>query len=277
MTPPIQPMFRTGRVVATGLARTTGAALLLTACLSGPTGGPEGRWIDLTHPFDAHTIFWPTEEGFVLERGTGGLTADGYYYEAHRFRSAEHGGTHIDAPIHFGAGRWTVDRIPLSRLHGPAVTVDVSLACDADRDYRVGIEDLREWEAMHGRLPTEAIVLLRTGFGRFWPDRIRYMGTDERGAVAIPKLHFPGLHPEAARWLVEERQIAAVGLDTPSIDYGQSRTFETHRILAAANVPAFENLANLTALPARGFAVVALPMKIRGGSGAPLRIVAIVP
>ncbi len=277
MTPPIQPMFGTGRWVATGLAWTTGAALLLTACVRGPIGGPEGRWIDLTHPFDAQTIFWPTEEGFVLERGGGGLTAAGYYYEAHRFRTAEHGGTHIDAPIHFGEGRWTVDRIPLSRLHGPAVTVDVSPACDADRDYRVGIEDLRGWEAMHGRLPTEAIVLLRTGFGRFWPDRIRYMGTVERGAAAIPKLHFPGLHPEAARWLVEERQIAAVGLDTPSSDYGQSRSFETHRILAAANVPAFENLANLSALPARGFAVVALPMKIRGGSGGPLRIVAIVP
>ncbi len=271
------PTFRTRRGHAIRLASSTGAALLLAACVSGPTGLPRGLWIDLTHSFDAETIYWPTEEGFVLERNDGESTQAGYYYEAHRFRSAEHGGTHIDAPIHFGAGRSTVDRIPLSRLHGPAVTVDFSAACTANRDYRLGIEDLRRWERIHGRLPAEAIVLLRTGFGRFWPDRVQYMGTDERGPEAIPDLHFPGLHPEAARWLVEERQIAAVGLDTPSIDYGQSQSFETHRILAAADVPAFENLANLTALPARGFSVVALPMKIRGGSGGPLRIVAIVP
>ncbi|MEE8474037.1 MAG: cyclase family protein [Myxococcota bacterium] len=271
------PTFRTRRGHAIRLASSTGAALLLAACVSGPTGLPRGRWIDLTHSFDAETIYWPTEEGFVLERSDGESTQAGYYYEAHRFRSAEHGGTHIDAPIHFAAGRSTVDRIPLSRLHGPAVTVDFSAACTANRDYRLGIEDLRRWERMHGRLPAEAIVLLRTGFGRFWPDRVQYMGTDERGPEAIPDLHFPGLHPDAARWLVEERQIAAVGLDTPSIDYGQSQSFETHRVLAAADVPAFENLANLTALPARGFSVVALPMKIRGGSGGPLRIVAIVP
>jgi kynurenine formamidase len=103
------------------------------------------------------------------------------------------------------------------------------------------------------------------------------MGTDERGAEAVAKLHFPGLHPDAARWLVEHREVAAIGLDTPSIDYGQSRLFEAHQALFEANVPAFENVANLEALPAAGFTVIALPMKIGGGSGAPLRIVAAVP
>ncbi len=250
------------------------ASLVACGALAPPR---EARIVDLSHAYDANTIFWPTEEGFVLERGESGVTEAGFYYEAHRFRSAEHGGTHIDAPIHFHADRWTVEAIPLEHLIGPAVKVDVSAACARDRDHQIGSGELLQWEQVHGRIPAGAIVLLYTGFERFWPDRRAYMGTDERGRGAVAKLHFPGLHPEAARWLVTERDIHAVGLDTPSIDFGQSRLFEAHQTLFEANVPAFENLANLAALPATGFRVIALPMKIRGGSGAPLRIVALVP
>ena len=117
----------------------------------------------------------------------------------------------------------------------------------------------------------------KTGFAQFWPDRITYMGTDQRGVEAVAALHFPGLDPEAARWLAEKRQIRAVGLDTPSIDRGQSSDFLSHRVLAAAGISIFENLARLDALPPKHFEVIALPMKIRGGSGAPLRIVARLP
>ena len=252
-------------------------AALALGCASPPPLGSGGSLVDLTHPFDERAIYWPTEEGFVLERGAAGTTEAGYYYEAHRFRSAEHGGTHIDAPIHFHEDRWRVDEIPLERLIGSAVTVDVREACARDRDHAIDTDDLLGFEARHGRIPDGAIVLLRTGFGRFWPDRVRYMGTDARGPDAVALLHFPGLHPEAARWLLRERRIHAVGLDTPSIDPGTSTRFETHQVLFAANVPAFENLANLEALPPRDFQVIALPMKIRGGSGGPLRAVAIVP
>jgi len=241
------------------------------------SGESVGRIIDLTHAFDSETIFWPTEEGFVLEKGTAGVVEQGYYYAAHRFRMAEHGGTHIDAPIHFHVDRWTVDEIPLDRLVGPAILVDVSDRCEKDRDYRVQISDFEAWEKQHGRIPIASIVLIRTGFGRFWPDRTAYLGTDERGATAVAKLHFPGLHPDAARWLIDERQIHAVGLDTVSIDHGPSKRFETHRALFEANVPAFENLAGLDELPATGFSVAALPIKIRGGSGGPLRAIAILP
>jgi len=213
----------------------------------------------------------------VLERESAGITPGGYWYAANRFRSAEHGGTHVDAPIHFHEGGLGVDAIPLDRLIGQAVRVDVRAACTADRDHRVDVADLVAWESAHGPIPRGAIVLLDTGFARFWPDRVRYMGTDGRGPEAVAALHFPGLHPDAARWLVERRAISAVGLDTPSIDSGPSTRFEAHRILGAAGVPAFENLADLGALPARGFEVIALPMKIRGGSGGPLRIVARVP
>jgi len=262
-----------GAIARASILGLAGVAL----CATLASGELAGRIIDLTHAFDSETIFWPTEEGFVLEKGAEGVGEGGYYYAAHRFRTAEHGGTHIDAPIHFDENRWTLDEIPLDRLVGPAVLVDVSERCAVDPDHRVSVADFEAWEKQHGRIPSASIVLIRTGFGRFWPDRETYLGTDERGAPAVAKLHFPGLHPDAARWLIAERQIRAVGLDTASIDHGPSKQFETHRALFEANVPAFENLAGLEELPATGFTVVALPIKIRGGSGGPLRAIAIVP
>ena len=235
-----------------------------------------GRLVDLSHAYDEQTVFWPTAEGFKLEKVADGVTPGGYYYAANNFSMAEHGGTHLDAPVHFAEGRNTADQIPVEQLMGTGIVLDVSEKCARDADYQVSAEDFAAWEREHGRLPDGSIVLLRTGFGRRWPDRRSYMGTDERGADAVAKLHFPGLHPDAARWLTRERSIKAIGLDTPSIDYGQSKLFESHRVLFDKNVPAFENLANLEQLPAEGFHVVALPMKIKGGSGGPLRAVAIV-
>ncbi|HYY59184.1 MAG TPA: cyclase family protein [Pyrinomonadaceae bacterium] len=237
---------------------------------------PRGRIVDLSHSFDSDTIYWPTEDGFRLEKEHDGVTDKGYYYAANKFCTAEHGGTHIDAPIHFAAGRQTVDQIPLEQLTGAAITVDVTASCEANPDYQVTVEDFQAWEKKNGAIPRGAIVLLRTGYARRWPDRQRYLGTAEHGAGAVAKLHFPGLHPAAARWLVTARSIKAVGLDTASIDYGQSSLFESHRTLFEKNVPAFENLANLDQLPAKDFLLIALPMKIRNGSGGPLRAIAIV-
>lgn len=239
--------------------------------------GEGGRWVDLTHAFDEETIYWPTAESFRLEVVAEGTTDAGYYYAANRFSAAEHGGTHLDAPIHFHEGGATADEIALERFVGPAAVVDVSDATGQNADYQVTIEDFRAWEETHGRLPDGAIVLLRTGWDRFWPDAQRYLGTAERGPEAVPDLHFPGLHPDAASWLVEERSIDAVGLDTPSLDYGQSSDFMAHRILFDAGVPGFENVARLGELPPTGAWVIALPMKIAGGTGAPLRIAGVVP
>ena len=234
-----------------------------------------GRIIDLSYAFDLETVYWPTAQPFRLEKDFEGETEQGYYYSAYRYSAAEHGGTHIDAPVHFARSRNATDKIPLEQLVGPAVVIDVTKQCERDRDYRVTVEDFLLWERRQGRIPNGSILLLRTGFGKHYPDRNKYLGTDERGPSAVPKLHFPGLHPDAARWLVTNRSIKAIGLDTASIDFGQSTKFESHRILFDKNIPAFENVANLDKLPLRGFAVIALPMKIRGGSGGPLRIIAV--
>lgn len=242
-----------------------------------PPSVMDARLVDLSHAYDEDTIYWPTEGGFVLEKEYDGITPGGFYYAANRLSTPEHGGTHIDAPIHFAKGGSPVDQIPLDRLIGPGVVIDVSDACLKDRDHSVDLGDLAAWERAHGSIPRGAVVLLFTGWSRFWPDRERYLGTSERGEAAVAKLHFPGLGPEAAAWLIEQRTIRAVGIDTASIDHGPSTTFATHRTLFAREVPAFENLGNLDALPATGATVIALPMKIRGGSGGPLRAVAVVP
>jgi kynurenine formamidase len=235
------------------------------------------RWVDLTHPFDADTIFWPTERGFVFEAGSSGVTAKGYYYAANRFASAEHGGTHLDAPRHFSATGQTADAIPVERFVGEAAVIDVAARAEADPCHLVTVDDLMAWETAQRRQLVDVIVLVRTGWSARWPDRQSYLGTDLRGAEGVKLLRFPGLAPEAAKWLVEQRRVRAVGIDTASIDHGPSTHFEAHRVLCAANIPVFENVAALEVLPAAGAFVVALPMKIAGGSGGPLRIVARLP
>jgi len=256
------------------------AALLAAACSAPaptPAGFPAGELVDLSHPYDQTTIFWPTSDPFRLDKTADGVTPGGYYYASNNFFTAEHGGTHLDAPLHFSREGQAVDQIPIERFFGAAVIVDVVASADADADYQIRVEDLQAAEKEQGPIPADAIVLFRTGFSRRWPDAARYLGTAARGADAVRDLHFPGLDPDAAKWLIDNRSIRAVGIDTASIDYGQSTLFETHRALFARNIPAFENLTALERLPLRGASIVALPMKIGGGSGAPLRAVAIVP
>ncbi len=255
-------------------------AILPIACQS-PVGQHNnpfagGKWIDLSHSFDNLTPYWPTADGFNLDTVFVGMTEGDYYYSAFSFSAAEHGGTHIDAPVHFAQGKLSVDEISLENLTGGAIVVDVSDSVSAYIDYQVGINDFKRWEAKWGEIPEEAIILIHTGFANFWSDRKKYLGTDQRGPSAVALLHFPGLAPEAAQWLLDKRSIKAIGLDTPSIDYGRSSDFKTHRILFSEDIPAFENLTNLDQLPSQGFYIVALPMKIKGGSGGPLRIAAFI-
>ncbi len=255
-----------------------GISFLLSSCTpEQPNDFLDGRIIDLTYPFNEDTIFWPTEErGFVLEELHRGYTNAGFYYTAHRFCTAEHGGTHLDAPIHFYEGRREAHEIPLEDLIGTGIVVDVSEKATADRNYRVQASDFESWEEAHGKIPEGAIIIIRTGWGQYWPDRNAYLGTDKLGDDAIPELSFPGLHPDAAEWLVNNRNVKAIGIDTASIDYGKSEEFKSHVILARENIPIFENVAYVDQLPINDFTIIALPMKIEGGSGGPLRIVAVV-
>lgn len=231
--------------------------------------------VDLSYSYGPSTIYWPTAESFELEEVAHGTTPQGYWYAANNLKMAEHGGTHMDAPIHFAEGKRSADEVPLSSCIGPAVVIDVRRHTSKDRDYRLGVADLLAWESAHGRIPAGAIVIMNSGWGSFWPDKKLYLGTDRPGDVA--GLHFPGFGQDAAEWLLRERDIAAIAVDTPSIDYGQSTDFLVHRLINGADKPGFENLANVDRLPASGATLLALPIKIERGSGGPARIVAIVP
>lgn len=234
------------------------------------------RVVDLTHPFDERTLYWPTSpSSFEKTRLAYGETPGGYFYSSYSFCTPEHGGTHLDAPIHFAKDGRTVDQIPVRQLVAPAVVIDVRRRAQADPDYRLTVADVRAWEALHGVLTPGSVVLLRTGWAARWPDRRAYFGDDAPGDAS--KLRFPSYGREAAELLVTQRRAGALGVDTASIDHGPSKNFPVHRVAAAAGVPGLENVANLDALPETGAWIVALPMKISGGSGGPLRIIALLP
>ena len=257
------------------------SALLGFLLLAGRGGAPQAidlstyRMVDLTHAYGSRTVYWPTSPTkFSLERLAYGKTEGGYFYAANTLCTPEHGGTHLDAPLHFAEGNRSADQVPLEQLIAKAVVIDARPQADKDRDYRLTREDVLAFEKAHGRIAAGTIVLLRTGWSRHWPDAKAYLGDDTPGDAS--KLSFPSYGVDAARLLVEERRVAALGVDTASIDYGRSTDFQVHRVAAAQNVPGLENLTNLDQLPATGALVIALPMKIEGGSGGPLRAVALV-
>ena len=255
-------------------------AIFLSACA---TTAPQGAVdlshagvVDLTYAFDEHTLYWPNSpSGFELKRLSYGPTPGGYFYSSNAFCAPEHGGTHLDAPIHFSEHGRTLEAVPLRQLMAPAVVIDISAKTGANPDYRLTAADVADWERAHGRIEEGAIVLLRTGWGARYGNRKAYFGDDRPGAT--DQLHFPSYGADAARVVVNDRKAGAIGIDTASIDYGQSKDFIVHQIANGANVPGLENVANLDRLPPRGAYVIALPMKIAGGSGGPLRIVAILP
>jgi kynurenine formamidase len=234
------------------------------------------RLVDLTHAYDEQTIYWPTSPSkFELETLAEGETEGGYFYSAYSVCTPEHGGTHLDAPVHFAKDGFATDELPLENLVAPAIVIDVAAKASRDRDYRAGVADVDAFEAAHGRIPAGSIVLLHTGWSRHWPDVRAYLGDDTPGDAS--RLSFPGYGDDAARLLVESRRVAMLGVDTASIDYGRSSDFPVHRIAGAANVAGLENLTNLNELPATGTLLIALPMKIAGGSGGPVRVVAMIP
>lgn len=259
-------------------------AMLLLATTVFPIGATHAgsfdpsraRLVDLTHPFNVSSIYWPTTpSGFGYAPIANGRTEGGWYYSAGAFQAPEHGGTHMDAPVHFKENGATAEQVPLDRLVAPVYVIDVSSQCSSNPDYELMMSDIVSFEVRSGPIAKGSIVLMRTGWSSRYGDKREYLGDDTPGDAS--NLHFPGFGEDVMRFLVEQRGVGAVGLDTASLDPGKSTTFMAHRIAAAAGVPGFENLTNLDKLPARGALLMALPMKIEGGSGGPLRAVAMVP
>ncbi len=251
------------------------AVALIGIGLAGCTTAAPRQVIDLTYPFGEDTIYWPNNKSFTWEKTAWGQTSAGYWYSSAVFATSEHGGTHMDAPLHFGENRRAVDQIPVEELMAPAVVIDVRSECQTNPDYEMTLDDLRAWEAAHGRIPNHAVVFMLTGWGKHWPDRRAYLGSATPDDAHT--LHFPGFSAQAAEFLVKERAIRGIGIDTASIDPGRSQDFSVHRIVNGANAYGLENVASLDRLPPKGTTVVALPMKIHGGTGAPVRIIALLP
>lgn len=226
--------------------------------------------VDLTHDLSASAPAWPgSRDPFRLDTLVASPTAALF-----RLTLNEHFATHMDAPRHASGAGWTNEQIPLARLVAPLVVIDVRRQAAASRDYALTASDVAAHERDFGRIPSGAIVLLRTGWASYWNDAARYFGADT--AVTPVKLHFPSFGVDAVRELVS-RGVAVLGVDSPSTDIGAAPGFAVHGILGAANVPALENLADLDALPRTGALLIALPIKTRGGSGGPVRVVALVP
>ena len=241
------------------------SALLVALTCAGPPAPqnlPPPAVVDLGHPLsDAD----PTWSGRPVFKHTGS-TENGIFVGS--FETDEHFGTHVDAPAHFVPGGWTVDQIPVLRFVRPAVRIDLRAQVLKNEDYRMTREDVLTFERKYGAIEPGTIVLIMTGWDLRWSDPARYRNEHDGS------LHFPGLSVEAAQVLVQ-RDIAAIGIDTPSVDYGPSTAYEVHHTTLPKDIYNIENVANLAAVPTRGFTVVVAPVNVKGGSGAPARVFAV--
>jgi len=246
---------------------------LLLSC--GKTTRNEKKILDMTYEYDSGTIYWPTAKHFELKKLSWGINESGWWYASNEYSASEHGGTHADAPIHFAQGGRTMDEIPLAEWIGPAVKIDVTDKCADDRDYRLTVADIQGWEKKHGPVPEGSWIIMYTGIGtRFYPDKRQVLGTEKTGEAALPELSFPGFSVESVEFLLRERSISGIALDTPSIDYGKSQNFEVHQVLFAGDKLALENIAHLDKLPEDGAVLYVIPMLIKDGTGAPARVFA---
>ena len=248
------------------------------AAASGSAPGTPGQILDMTYPYDNASIYWPNAKGFNLTPESAGITEKGYWYAANFYSASEHGGTHADAPLHFAQNGRTIDQVPLEEWIGPAVVIDVRDQCARDRNYLLAVSDIEAWEKQYGRIPDGAWVIMYTEIDtQYYPDPVQVLGTDKKGLAAIPFLNFPGFSRESAEFLTTERKIHGIALDTPSIDYGKSEDFPVHRVICGADKLGLENIANLDKLPPAGATLWVIPMDIKGATGAPARVFAILP
>ena len=226
--------------------------------------------VDLTHTISEKSPNWEgSAKSPYQAKPLGRFEKDGYYTRT--ISLPEHFSTHIDAPAHFAAGAWTVDQIPAERLIAPLVILDVSKQVKGDPEHLVSVEDISAWEQANGQIPAGAVVVARTGWSSRWYSMEQYRNADAKGAM-----HFPGFGETAVHFLVESRNIVGLGIDTLSVDPGASKDFPVHHYVAAHNVYNLENVAYLEQVPASGALLVVAPAKLEGGSGGPVRLLALI-
>jgi len=256
---------------------TLAAALLFFKSVSYSADIP-GKLIDMTFPFSEESIYWPTDKPFTPKVVFRGITEGGYWYASNEYAASEHGGTHVDAPIHFYDQGRTIGQIPLQEWIGAAVKIDVTNKCLANRDYQLTVEDILAWEKKHGPIPRGAWVIMQSGVdGRYYPNKKQVLGTEKTGKAAVAELRFPGFSPESVTFLLTKRAINGIAIDTPSIDPGTSKDFRAHRELCKAQKLALENIANPEKIPESGAVLYVIPMFIKNGTGAPARVFAVLP
>jgi kynurenine formamidase len=226
--------------------------------------------IDLTHTIDTNVPTYDVAGAAEYKvRTLATIEKDKYF--ARNICLPEHFGTHIDAPAHFVPGSWTVDQIPPARLVAPLVVIALHDKVHNNPDYQFSVEDIARWEEVNGQIPAGAVVMANTGWDSRWNLKESYRNADAKGVM-----HFPGYSLEAAKFLVEARGVIGLGIDTLSIDYGPSKNFEVHQYSLGHGLYQLENVANLDRTPATGTVAVVAPMKLGGGSGGPVRILALV-
>jgi kynurenine formamidase len=226
--------------------------------------------IDLTHTINAQVpTFEITQKPVYTATTVATVEKDGYF--AREISLPEHFGTHLDAPAHFAPRLWTIDQIPPERFFAPLAILDVRSEAKANGDYQVSVEDIAHWEQAHGQISSNAVVVADTGWYARWNSVKDYRNADDKGVM-----HFPGYSLDAAKFLVEARNVVGLGIDTLSIDYGPSKDFPVHQYTLSHSLYHLENVANLDHAPAAGAIIVVAPMKLEGGSGSPVRIFALV-
>ncbi len=265
---------RLGRREFLGLA--AGAAALGAAAASplgeaaeakrAPARGRGRNVMGLSHVLTPQFPVWP---GFTPIEITTVKSHDKDGFYANTWTIFEHNGTHVDAPIHFVKGKWSADEIPDEALVAPAVVIHIHDRASADPDTAVTVDNLKAWETKHGRIPAGAAVLMHSGWEVRANDQAAYRNADAQNVM-----RFPGLSKEAAEFLVKERSIAGIGVDTLSLDPGNSKDFAAHVILLGANKWGIENLANLARIPESGATVFVGVPRVKGASGGPARVVA---
>ncbi|XP_064468938.1 isatin hydrolase-like [Ornithodoros turicata] len=229
--------------------------------------------VDLSYAFDKSTLY-PKEAGNFTLDVRHGKTKYGVRYQEEIFMAPTEGGTCMITPRLLMKGRWSIMDIPLNRLVAAGVVIDVSLQVMRNRNYQLLTSDVLRWEDIHGKLPQGCILLIRTGWSRYWPSWKKYHGL---GNVTYDVPHHPGIHPDTATWLISKRKLYGVGIDGPSLDYGMSKNLGAQHVFLAANTYGLLNVANMKELPSAGFTMFVFPMKIRGASASPVRILAVVP